>query len=90
MDRIFDRYSKIKNYDDVTNIIIRNNENNDRLDELDKSISYLQTLRLKINGKLEENLLPTKRKIICTEKEKGVECGNIVYFGGLYLLEYVI
>ncbi len=52
---------------------------------LDKSHSKMQTLRLKINGVLEHNTIITKRKVICTTKTKGVECGNVVYFSDVHL-----
>lgn len=52
---------------------------------IDKSSSTIQNLRLKINGVLEHNIVPIKRKAICTEKDKGVECGNEVFFSDVHL-----
>ena len=54
--------------------------------KLDKTISNLQTLKLKINGMLEHTIVPIKRKAICTEKDEyGAECGNIVHFCDTHL-----
>lgn len=47
---------------------------------LDKSFSYIQSLRLSINGSGDQVIIPTKYEVICTERFKGVECGNIVTF----------
>ena len=45
-NRIFDKYGRLKNYDDITNITVRDSKNNDKLDEIDKKMLYYKNIIL--------------------------------------------
>lgn len=48
--------------------------------ELDKTSSFVQTLKLEINGSGDQIVVPTKYEVICTARVGGVECSNIINF----------
>lgn len=47
---------------------------------LDRSFSFIQSLKLDINGSGDQVVIPSKYEVICTARVKGAECGNIVEF----------
>ncbi len=51
-----------------------------KLQKLDKTSSFIQTLQLEINGSGDQVVIPTKYEAICTARLTGVECSNIVNF----------